>query len=495
MNERISSWMNLTLCRKRWTAAQCRTHRWLDTRRRSPMPPEEPKITTTKPEKKKKKKKPNVTPQVPSTSSAKDELDMTKDNLKLFVERWREHPDSPYILDQDCKQPSRWEDREVIAGRGNKNNLELISLRGQSPSPCGSICSIPSEVSDSPADKPNYMLPVPTNIWNLERRASEGNSDSIGHRRDQAAQIVLAEEIIKLSEHLRTLAMVHPNNSGGSSAAPELIDRSKANETIQDYEKSTISENKVREKTEKTNGNMETFCDFVTSNNESNEISQKLSSITSKRKINGTTFNGSRSYEKQDSNLSGFNLRKTTSIRSSSEKQSSFLGESSRFTEIERNNNKVASSNNKKLNFATGMNENCEEETDHVSGGVEIDVNHFNDRDIDLIPPWRRGRTKHRFGETCRDVPRISNLRDIHKSLNLDEPKSTKDLLLHLLGEWDDNARPGGIGRKSVSVDWGGEESVARRSMNSLAEYFQSEQQKSMTTTGVTTNASTSIHR
>lgn len=32
-------------------------------------------------------------------AAAEDELKTTKDNLKSFIERWEEHPNSPYVFD------------------------------------------------------------------------------------------------------------------------------------------------------------------------------------------------------------------------------------------------------------------------------------------------------------------------------------------------------------------------------------------------------------
>lgn len=38
--------------------------------------------------------------------SADDELTATKDNLKSFIERWEEHPNSPYVFDTDANRIS-----------------------------------------------------------------------------------------------------------------------------------------------------------------------------------------------------------------------------------------------------------------------------------------------------------------------------------------------------------------------------------------------------
>lgn len=326
---------------------------------------------------------------------------MTKDNLRLFVERWREHPDSPYTIDPKYEIDSS---RLLVSDSDGRS----VSLRGQSPSPCGSICS-----SDSFNDNSFYRAPK-FNI--VDRRASD--SATFDKHRDPATQIILADEIIKLSEHLRTVAL--------NSCVPN-----------EDHSKK-IPSTSVKKKTPIP----------------TNEIAEKLSSITRQRKLNGTTFNGTRKYETNSlENNHLFSLKKTNVRESSSEEV----------------NDSIVS-------------------VKEVPKEEEVE----KEKEMDLIPPWRKPRTKHKFSELGRDVPRITNLQDLHKNLNLDEPSSTKNLLLQLLDEWDDVSRPSGMGRKSISFDWCAED-IARRSLNSLAEYFHVEQQKAATAGGAP--SASSVHR
>lgn len=459
-----------------------------------------------------KPKKLEVVSSLKATSS-KEELDVAKDNLRLFVERWREHPNSPYSLDAETivrgNPEMGSEDKQDLAGRMDNSYLELTSLRGQSPSPCGSVCSTSSEMSSGlNLEETNSMLAVPNSmVWGLERRASEGNSAGTGHRRDQAAQIVLAEEIIRLSEHLRSLATVRSGNEipavNPSPSQPNGLmlkeSRSKPKEKTEKKAKSPKKLNGLDLEDSAKPATGTVSVPSVNNGQENNEISEKLSNITRQRKMNGTTFNGSRSYDKTNNSVTSFSLKKTfTKSRKCEENSTS--GTSSSYGNISRDKTMDGVKDSKGTHPRVTWkidNEQDQANSDRLScRQTSNDENNPNNREMDLIPPWRRPRTMRRFGETCRDVPRISNLRDIHKNLNLDEPTSTKDLLLHLLGEWDDATRPGGIGRKSISVDWCGEESVARRSMNSLAEYFQSEQQKT-TSSPVTNNpaSTSSIHR
>lgn len=417
-----------TLCRKRMTASQCRSHGWLACRNS--------KITSTK--KKKKKLENGKISQDPNSNVTKQSMDVTKDNLRIFVERWREHPNSPYSLDNDSEQLD------------SIYNVKSTSLCAESPSPHGSICSNSSEWSETFENNQDKMLHSSTNVT-MERRASEGNSkDSQIH--DPVSQIELAEEIIKLSEHLRTMASSsqHPSNSIRiKSSQRNLDDRNNEN----NFENVTSSAGKSEgEKIEKTD--METGGQRANNNqSEVNEIYDKISKITQQRRLNGTTFNGNKNYDKQQCTSSPFTLKKPC--------------DANQIRSLPDGNTQ----NEKKLGKLW-----------QLKSQQKFLVNDNICKEIDLTPPWRKARTKRRFSETCRDVPRISNLQDIHKSMSLDEPANTKNLLLKLLEEWDE--RPGSqiFGRKSISVDWNAE-SVARRSMNSLAEYFQSERQKSPNST------------
>ena len=398
----------------------------------------------------------------PVPSTTKQELDVTKDNLRLFVERWREHPDSPYSIEA--------EDLSEVLPEKQYNNIESMSLRCQSPSPCGSICSSISDSTTSTRDTGSrFLLTVPNLGLALERRASEGTN--VEKPRDAVAQIVLAEEIIKLSEHLRSIAMGQGVNK--SETPPATKSESSSGTSKKRSEKKNIGTNNEKKKLETTrskvtekkmkegkiNKKEETI---QVSEKDSNEIFEKLSNITRQRKMNGTTFNGNR-FEKLTESSGSSNIFT--------------LKKSSKYNTVVFNDS-----------FSTRITDNFSINSD---SGAKSSLFDDLDREMDLTPSWRKSRSKRRFSESCRDVPRITSLQDLHKTLNLDDTKSTKDLLLHLLNEWDD-ARPSAIVRKS-SVDWCGEESIARKSMNSLAEFFQSEQKKSTTTT--TSKATPSIHR
>lgn len=453
--------------RKRFTAAQCREHCWLARKTNTRTRTEKEVVGLA--EAKRNAFIENRSPIVGIVSDNKDELDVTKDNLRLFVERWREHPDSPYTIDTYYalpRNPARERD-------------ESVSLRAHSPSPCDSLpsSSAPSEkVLDSVRDYSSNLLSVPSLSLSLERRASEGTA--MRNRRDPASQIALAEEIIKLSEHLRAIAM-------GSQTSEEDADESAMSTVQHSAKKKLVNIGNTRGTYAKSSAMLSVSHN---ESEETNEITEKLSNITRQRKLNGTTFHSNRSFDKhmQDTNSGNvFVALRKTSI---SDSETSERRKDRKYS-VEQSS-MISETIEEKFNGETTDKRTSIQQASSIS-------REEGSKEIDLTPPWRHSRVKRSFGETSRDVPRISNLRDLHKNLNLDEPSSAKDLLLHLLGEWDEvTTTPcAGAGRKSVSLDWCAGDSVARRTMNSLAEYFQSKQQEAQPPDHVASSTSPSIHR
>lgn len=163
------------------TAKECLEHAWLRRKPPAPVPPP------------------------PSTPG----LDMTKDNLRLFVERWSEHPNSPYLFDVSCHMIS------PLLTTGVQLASSHHSLRGMSPSPCGSLGSSTESIPDyditstSPDDNVfnHYTFDREPHIHRLsqefqsfERRASD--SSCLGRKTDMAERVNLADEIRKLSDKL-----------------------------------------------------------------------------------------------------------------------------------------------------------------------------------------------------------------------------------------------------------------------------------------------------
>nr|XP_023025574.1 myosin light chain kinase, smooth muscle-like [Leptinotarsa decemlineata] len=129
---------------------------------------------------------------VPRTPS----MEVTKDNLKQFVERWNDHPNSPYVFEitSHIISPS------MIPAGGRSLSDSSQSLLGDSPSPCGSLASSPGS-DNAFTTNVSELLPPPVEHF---RRASD--SAGVVKTQDTAERINLAEEIRKLSDKLFQLS-------------------------------------------------------------------------------------------------------------------------------------------------------------------------------------------------------------------------------------------------------------------------------------------------
>lgn len=121
-------------------------------------------------------------------------MDITKDNLKDFVERWNEHPNSPYVFEMT---------NYMVCRGGAELSDSIQSLSAMSPSPCGSVCSSPeNDDAFGVLQEDNLLLPV--NLDHI-RRASDSTCVVKGHQ-DVTERINLADEIRKLSDKLFQLS-------------------------------------------------------------------------------------------------------------------------------------------------------------------------------------------------------------------------------------------------------------------------------------------------
>ncbi|XP_063384631.1 myosin light chain kinase, smooth muscle-like isoform X1 [Cydia fagiglandana] len=158
------------------SATECLRHRWLA---RRPPPP------------------PRPAPQ----PSPKHELDVAKDNLRIFVERWGEHPNSPYVFDNYAHEITCLAD----------GSCERSSVGGCSPSPRSSLSSSPEAVFDEEDLEPPPMREtsrLAPRYNPVERRASD-SSCFLHKRQDVLVRKNLAEEIKKLSDHLFLLSTMN----------------------------------------------------------------------------------------------------------------------------------------------------------------------------------------------------------------------------------------------------------------------------------------------
>lgn len=169
------------------------------------------------------------TPKLKTSSS----MDVTKDNLRLFVERWNEHPNSPYIFEIT---------NHLILPTGSSSGLKLSnsshSLSGMSPSPCGSLAS--SLGSDDafmyePLEH-NLLTTPPIDHF---RRASD--SSCIIHGTNVAERVNLAEEIKKLSDKLFKLSTINTSITNTDFAKSFATDENKFDDICDSIIKDTNS--------------------------------------------------------------------------------------------------------------------------------------------------------------------------------------------------------------------------------------------------------------
>lgn len=125
-------------------------------------------------------------------------MDTAKDNLRQFVERWNEHPNSPYVFETAS--------HFITPCSGTLQlSSSLHSLEALSPSPCGSLAS--SVGSD---DNTGLLVPdIPESF----RRASE--SSYFVRNTNVVERINLADEIRKLTDKLFLLSTI-PDTPEGS---------------------------------------------------------------------------------------------------------------------------------------------------------------------------------------------------------------------------------------------------------------------------------------
>lgn len=210
----------LTGCSARMTAEQCVAHPWLKRRAPPPVVPLPP---------------PSV-PIVVAEPPSPPPLEVTKDNLRTFVERWGEHPNSPYVFDPACHS---------ISLSSIAHMPSMHSMRMCTPSPQGSLPSSPDSVLelDPSEDFAHYSFQdgnTPTthgrflDRLNLDRRASDSSclpNRGSHHQGHQVSSVNLAEEIRRLSDRLcRMVAeipadIVNNNERGGPRRVSHINSR------------------------------------------------------------------------------------------------------------------------------------------------------------------------------------------------------------------------------------------------------------------------------
>ncbi|CAB3377596.1 Hypothetical predicted protein [Cloeon dipterum] len=188
----------------RLTASECLTHPWLR-KRAAPQGAAPTAVVAAA--------APIVVVEEPPSPPP---LDVSKENLRGFVERWGEHPNSPYVFDQACHSISL---SNCVAPAGQSAH----SMRVCSPSPHSSLPSSPDSVLEFGEEFTHYSFQdAPTAVHSrlMERLATERRaSDSccLSSRRvsgQHLPSLNLADEIKRLSDRLcRLIAHDLANNN------------------------------------------------------------------------------------------------------------------------------------------------------------------------------------------------------------------------------------------------------------------------------------------
>ncbi|XP_055706464.1 uncharacterized protein LOC129803731 isoform X2 [Phlebotomus papatasi] len=459
----------------RMTATECLEHKWLKRRPPRPIPATKPLVVPPP----KFIKDPSPVPASKIQEPQPEKLDTTKDNLKTFVERWGEHPNSPYIFDTDAQfiAPLSEDSGSMSTQPINDGNL---SSRGCSPSPCGSVSSsqdvadTENELKDLDNQSPEILnggenwseSPKPTNkmfreyLQCFERRNSDSNF--VLKHSNSMEKINLADEIKKLSERLLMLSAIPTDqNAEKECKTQDKVEKEKEKEkaktTPKSNDKPTVNGKspkmtpKIKKEPEvkpeipdkKTKSNLlDTFNRSINqANNEKNEVFSKTSQFTRSRSVVGNSL---------ISSITESLARHTKTSVSITKETKKVNGFTERLTKTIEETPKVTVTENP------------------IPNSAPISV------------PWAANnrRTKFRMTQFSRDVPVGSPHQ--HQPIYIEEAaNTTKDCLLHLLEKYNgvNESRPptmSTLGRhQSFSCAWGVEEDLEQRSMNSINAFFQ----------------------
>ncbi|XP_059608803.1 uncharacterized protein LOC132256411 [Phlebotomus argentipes] len=449
----------------RMTASECLEHMWL--KKRPPRPSLAPKPVAVPPPKFIKEPSPVLNGKI---QLQPEKLDTTKDNLKTFVERWGEHPNSPYIFDTDTQfiAPLSEDSGSMSTQPINDGNL---SSRGCSPSPCGSVSSsqdiedTENELKDLEKLSPELVngdehwseSPKPTNkmfreyLQCFERRNSDSNF--VLKHSNSMEKINLADEIKKLSDRLLMLSAMPADKDvekPKDKEKPEVKEKPKDKEKPKTMPKPSADKSpkmtpkkkpEIPDKKTKTNL-LDTFNKSINqANSERSEVISKTSQFSRSRSVVGNSLISSITES----------LSRHTKTSVSITKEAKINGFSERLTKTI-------------------------EETPKVTTTEKI----MTQKSAPIGVPWAAGnrRTKFRMTQLSRDVPLGSPHQ--HQPIYIEEAaNTTKDCLLHLLEKYSgvsESRAPtmSTLGRhQSFSCAWGVEEDLEQRSMNSINAFFQ----------------------
>lgn len=409
--------------------------------------------------------------------NGEQQLTSTKENLKMFIERWEEHPNSPYVFDANTTLILPVHDNE-------KNTSSGFSSRGCSPSPCESLSSntelfqngdnssveTPNELDANPLNDDNNdsikskssppqkdLFERPNSSCSLNRENKEylqsfdrrhSDSNYVLNHTTNLEKMNLAEEIKKLSDRLMMLSSI--------------------NDELVEYNKQLNDNDKPKTESKKTE-----ILKNLKNSNISNSFSSSMTTTTTiKKSTNDNVLVHSKSLltqEEASSSSSTQTLTKSSVVNDLTERLKS-LDEIPRvFQNIvnikteSKTFDKLPSSIADRLQSAASL-----------SSSSSASTSPCTIRNGSAPWPISNRRTKFRVTQLSRDVPIGSP--DSHQTVFLEEAaNTTKDCLLHLLDKYNskESRSISTIRRhQSISVGHGITDNLECHTMNSLNAFF-----------------------
>lgn len=434
------------------------------------------------------------------TKNGCQELTSTKENLKQFIERWEEHPNSPYIFESASTLILPVHDNE-------KNTSSGFSSRGCSPSPCESLSSnvdLNEQSSEATIDNSDSSVRVNGDsdngiaqtdrfdnangtgtskqnkgyLQSFDRRHSDSNYIT-RNRTSSLDKVDLADEIKKLSDRLMILSSINDElqelNKNGEKQTE--LPSAKSTETSANVNASELDDSSSTTSTEhnekiamknKRNEQSSTITTTTTTTSTSSSSSNTTSSKTTTT-IHSKSIHDEGTSQSHHTNSVVNDL--TERLRSLDEMPSVFkrLINVSNFTDKcdESTSASTTTAIKESFNFAAPLNSNA---PTNGNDPDESDTGPFYQS-----TPWpiTTRRTKFRITQLSRDVPIGSP--DSHQTIFLEEAaNTTKDCLLHLLDKYNTKqSRANSSIRRHQSISGHGiTDNLEYHSMNSINAFF-----------------------
>lgn len=381
--------------------------------------------------------------------------------MKNFIERWEEHPNSPYVFDASSSlilpigdpekassgfssrgcSPSPCEslssNTEFLQNILDKNNDEdrndKSNVFDDAKSPTGSVDSNDiSKQKDDIFDRPNSSTPTFNKnkeyLLSFDRRHSDSNY--VMNHGTAIEKLSLAEEIKKLSDRLLILSSI--------------------NAELQDFNQRT-SANSVPSKS--------ASFDIPSTTNDKENTNDSI-------KIN-------------DNPEKGRNLKNNKMNESFSKSNTERAVLTNKDGTIEQSESIVTSSDDNSIqpvvnNLTECLNKLNDETLNSNESSTSTSPFYGQPQNSSVPWPITNRRTKFRVTQLSRDVPIGSP--DSHQTIFLEEAaNNTKDCLLHLLEKYNGNESRtnNGIRRhQSISVGSGITDNLEYHSMNSINAFF-----------------------